>query len=97
MTGQPERKILIIAGPNGAGKTTFAEKFLPTEAACPTFINAEIALQRAALADRFQDLFKDSQTLSGAATLTDTEIASEIDAVRDGRFGQVPGTSQCIR
>lgn len=42
MTGQPERKILIIAGPNGAGKTTFAEEFLPNEAACPTFINADL-------------------------------------------------------
>ncbi|WP_295579243.1 hypothetical protein [uncultured Lamprocystis sp.] len=42
MTGQPEQKILIIAGPNGAGKTTFAEEFLPNEAACPTFINADL-------------------------------------------------------
>jgi len=97
VTGQPERKILIIAGPNGAGKTTFAEEFPLSEAACPTFINAEIVLQRAALADRFRHLFKDTQTLPGAATLTDTEMAAEIDTVRDGRFGQVPGTSQCIR
>ena len=35
------RKILIIAGPNGAGKTTFAREFLPHEAHCLTFINAD--------------------------------------------------------
>jgi len=34
-------KIIIIAGPNGAGWSTFAEKFLPTEAACFEFINAD--------------------------------------------------------
>jgi predicted ABC-type ATPase len=37
-----ERKIIIIAGPNGAGKTTFARQFLPQEADCPTFINADL-------------------------------------------------------
>ena len=36
------KKILIIAGPNGAGKTTFATEFLPNEADCPTFINADL-------------------------------------------------------
>lgn len=36
------RKILIIAGPNGAGKTTFACSFLPEEAQCPRFINADL-------------------------------------------------------
>ena len=35
------QKILIIAGPNGAGKTTFATEFLPNEAHCPTFVNAD--------------------------------------------------------
>ena len=35
------QKILIIAGPNGAGKTTFAREFLPQEAHCFTFINAD--------------------------------------------------------
>ncbi len=34
-------KIVILAGPNGAGKTTFATEFLPKDAACPTFINAD--------------------------------------------------------
>jgi hypothetical protein len=35
-------KIVIIAGPNGAGKTTFAREFLPREAECPEFINADL-------------------------------------------------------
>jgi predicted ABC-type ATPase len=36
------KKIIIIAGPNGAGKTTFARSFLPLEADCPRFINADL-------------------------------------------------------
>ena len=36
------KKIVIIAGPNGAGKTTFAREFLPNEARCPIFINADL-------------------------------------------------------
>ena len=38
----PSRKILVIAGPNGAGKTTFATEFLPNEAKCPVFVNADL-------------------------------------------------------
>ncbi len=37
-----EKKIVIIAGPNGAGKTTFAIEFLPNEAGCPAFVNADL-------------------------------------------------------
>jgi predicted ABC-type ATPase len=36
------RKIVIIAGPNGAGKTSFAREFLPHEAGCPVFVNADL-------------------------------------------------------
>lgn len=36
------KKVIIIAGPNGAGKTTFARAFLPEEARCPHFINADL-------------------------------------------------------
>lgn len=36
------KKIIIIAGPNGAGKTTFARSFLPEEAQCPRFVNADL-------------------------------------------------------
>ncbi len=32
----------IIAGPNGAGKTTFANEFLPVEAKCFIFVNADL-------------------------------------------------------
>ena len=37
-----KKKILIIAGPNGVGKTTFAREFLPNEANCPVFVNADL-------------------------------------------------------
>ncbi len=40
MSTQP--RIIIIAGPNGAGKTTFAREFLPREADCPVFVNADL-------------------------------------------------------
>ena len=36
------KRIVIIAGPNGAGKTTFAREFLPTDAALPNFVNADL-------------------------------------------------------
>ena len=36
------KKIIIIAGCNGVGKTTFAKEFLPKEASCPIFINADL-------------------------------------------------------
>ena len=37
-----DKKIIIIAGPNGAGETTFAGEFLPNEAGCPNFVNADL-------------------------------------------------------
>lgn len=36
------KRIFIIAGPNGAGKTTFATEYLPKEAGCPVFVNADL-------------------------------------------------------
>ena len=36
------KRIIMIAGPNGAGKTTFARSFLPAEASCLRFINADL-------------------------------------------------------
>lgn len=37
-----DKRIFVIAGPNGAGKTTFATEFLPNEADCPVFVNADL-------------------------------------------------------
>lgn len=37
-----EKNIIILADPNGAGKTTFARSFLPNEAGCTHFINADL-------------------------------------------------------
>lgn len=42
MIAATDKKIIIIAGPNGAGKTTFASEFLPNEANCPNFVNADL-------------------------------------------------------
>ncbi len=42
MNREPAPRVLIIAGPNGAGKTTFAREFLPQEADCPVFVNADL-------------------------------------------------------
>lgn len=41
-TSEHNKRIVIIAGPNGAGKTTFAREFLPNEANCPVFVNADL-------------------------------------------------------
>jgi predicted ABC-type ATPase len=40
-----QKTIILIAGPNGAGKTTFAKEYLPQEADCLTFINADLIAQ----------------------------------------------------
>jgi predicted ABC-type ATPase len=42
MTPTHNLRVIIIAGPNGAGKTTFAREFLPNEADCPVFVNADL-------------------------------------------------------
>ena len=41
-TAANNKRIMIIAGPNGAGKTTFAREFLPNEADCRNFVNADL-------------------------------------------------------
>ncbi|MFT7722088.1 MAG: zeta toxin family protein [Roseateles sp.] len=38
----PAPRVIILAGPNGAGKTTFAREFLPQEAQCPAYLNADL-------------------------------------------------------
>ena len=39
---ETQPRAIVIAGPNGAGKTTFAREFLPIEAQCPVFVNADL-------------------------------------------------------
>jgi len=41
----PTPTIYLIAGCNGAGKTTFAREFLPHEAKCLNFLNADLIAQ----------------------------------------------------
>jgi predicted ABC-type ATPase len=57
-TNPQQQKIIIIAGPNGAGKTTFAEEFLPKEAGCPTFVNADLIAAGLAPFDPEQAAFR---------------------------------------
>ena len=42
MTRTAGKRIFVVAGPNGAGKTTFATEFLPNEADCRVFVNADL-------------------------------------------------------
>ena len=42
LTVTADKRVFVIAGPNGAGKTTFATEFLPNEAGCPIFVNADL-------------------------------------------------------
>ena len=69
-------KLLIIAGPNGAGKTTFAREFLPREASCPIFINADY------LAHALSPLSPDQAALR-AGRLMMAELDDHVDSRRD--------------
>lgn len=80
----PKKRVLIIAGANGAGKTTFAREYLPHEAACPLFVNADLiaaglspfAPQDAAIAagrlmlDRLDELARRGESFSLETTLS---------------------------
>ena len=66
------RRIIIVAGPNGAGKTTFAREFLPREADCPIFINADLIA--AGLSP-----FRPEAAAVRAGRLLLTEIAAKVE------------------
>jgi predicted ABC-type ATPase len=74
-----DKKIIIIAGPNGAGKTTFAREYLPNEAACPVFVNADLIA--AGLAP-----FAPETAAIKAARLMLREIRAHIEAKRSFAF-----------
>jgi len=73
------KKIIIIAGPNGAGKTTFARSFLPQEAQCPRFINADL------IAAGLSPFAPEAAALkAGRLMLAETAIARVAERVRQG-------------
>ena len=74
-----QRKIVIIAGPNGAGNTTFAREFLPFEAGCPVFVNADLIA--AGLSP-----FQPEAAAFRAGRLMLEEIASLVSAERSFAF-----------
>ena len=79
MTTTKTKKIIIIAGSNGAGKTTFAREYLPKEANCPIFINADLIA--AGLAP-----FAPETASIKAGRLMLQEIKSNVNAARSFAF-----------
>jgi predicted ABC-type ATPase len=73
------QRIVIIAGPNGAGKTTFAEEFLPREAGCPDFINADLIA-------RGLSPFAPEKAAFEAGKIMLTQIASRVRTRRSFAF-----------
>ncbi len=90
------KKVIIIAGPNGAGKTTFARSFLPQEAQCPHFINADLiaaglspfepeaaAIKAGRLMlQEMADLFRRGQSFAFETTLSGLAYLRHIDQWR---------------
>ena len=74
-----QKRIVIIARPNGAGKTTFAREFLPNEAGCPVFVNADLIA--AGIAP-----FQPEIAAFRAGRLMLEEIAAHVAAGRDFAF-----------
>ncbi|OGW60208.1 MAG: hypothetical protein A2V83_02345 [Nitrospirae bacterium RBG_16_64_22] len=79
MSGQDRPKCWIIAGPNGAGKTTFALKYLPEEAGCRNFVNADL------IAAGMSPLAPESERVA-ASRIFLGEIERHIEARRDFGF-----------
>ncbi len=93
-------RIIIVAGPNGAGKTTFAREFLPNEAACGDFLNADLiaaglspfAPERAALRagrlmlERMSQLADRRESFAFETTLSGLGYARQIPRSRELGF-----------
>ena len=84
------KRILIIAGPNGAGKTTFATEFLPNEAGCPEFVNADLIA--AGLSP-----FQPDQVAFAAARLMLARIGELITAGKSFAFETTLSTRSWLR
>ena len=79
MSGHDRPICWIIAGPNGAGKTTFALRYLPEEANCRNFVNADL------IAAGMSPLAPERERVA-AGRLFLTEIQRHIQARRDFGF-----------
>ena len=89
------KKIIIIAGPNGAGKTTFAKEYLPNEADCPIFVNAdhiaaglapEAPESAAVQAGRLMLEKIDALAANGASFAVETTLSGRIYARKIGKW-----------
>lgn len=93
-------RIHIIAGPPGAGKTTFAKEYLPQEAACKNFVDADLIAnglspfapermgQRAVklMQITIQDMLRMRETFGFETTLRSRDYASLIPEWRERGF-----------
>ena len=98
----PEKQpiIYLIAGCNGAGKTTFAKSFLPHEAKCLNFLNADLIAQgiaplnaRAAaikagrlLLAEFHEFVARHETFAFESTLSGTTYVRHLKAAKRQGF-----------
>ena len=94
------KQIFIIAGPNGAGKTSFARQFLPAEASCPVFINADliaaglspfqperVAIEAGRLmVEQMRLYFQRGESFAVETTLASRSYARHIRQWRDGGY-----------
>lgn len=99
-SGGNRPRIRIVAGPNGAGKTTFAREYLPREADCVEFINADLiaaglspfAPERAAIQagrmmlDMVGQLARRKESFSFETTLAGRGYARQIPAWRNAGY-----------
>ncbi len=90
-------KCYIIAGPNGAGKTTFANAFLPEEASCLNYVNADLIAEGLSpfnpesvafeagklLLKKLDDLAKKRESFSFETTLSGLNYVRRIEEWRN--------------
>lgn len=87
----------IVAGPNGAGKTTFAATYLPNEAECFNFINADLIAAGISplrpenarieagriLLTKMEDFISDSTTFGFESTLSGKGYARRLNQMKE--------------